>query len=83
MYNTNQRLRLHLHEVAVPIGTARLAPPSLQQTLPFRIRRGYQWGGRYGSEAEIGRVDNILWREEDIDVGEVSVTYYSEDRNST
>ena len=25
----NQRLRLHLHEVAVPVGTARLALPSL------------------------------------------------------
>ena len=33
MYNTNIRLRLHLHEVIVPIGTARLAPPSLTDEL--------------------------------------------------
>ena len=33
MYNTNIRLRLHLHEVIVPIGTARLAPPSLVDKL--------------------------------------------------
>ena len=32
-YHTNLRLRLHLHEVVVPIGTARLAPPSLADEL--------------------------------------------------
>ena len=33
MYHTNLRLRLHLHKVVVPIGTARLAPPSLADEL--------------------------------------------------
>ena len=33
LYNTNLRLRLHLHEVVVPIGTARLALPSLADEL--------------------------------------------------
>ena len=32
-YNTNILLRLHLHEFIVPIGTARLAPPSLADEL--------------------------------------------------
>ena len=32
-YNTNLRLRLHLHEVIVPIDTARLASPSLADEL--------------------------------------------------
>ena len=34
-YNTNLRLRLHLHEVVVPIGTASLAPPSLADELLY------------------------------------------------
>ena len=33
MYNTNIRLRLHLHKVIVLIGTARLTPPSLADEL--------------------------------------------------
>ena len=33
VYNTNIRLRLHLHEFIVPICTARLAPPSLADKL--------------------------------------------------
>ena len=32
-YNTNLRLRLHLHEFVVPIDTARLAPPSIADKL--------------------------------------------------
>ena len=46
-------------------------PPS-RQTLPFRKRRGYQWDSQYGSEAETGRIDNILSRGEGISVGKVS-----------
>ena len=33
MYHKNLRLRLHLHKVVVPIGTARFAPPSLADEL--------------------------------------------------
>ena len=32
-YNTNLRLRLHLHEFVVPVGTARLTPPYLADEL--------------------------------------------------
>ena len=38
-------------------------PPS-RWTPPFRRRRGYQWDSQYGSEAETGRVDDILSRRE-------------------
>ena len=57
------KLRLRLH-FALPRG----------RTPPFQRRRGYQWDSQYGSEAEIGRVDDILLREEGIAVGQVSGT---------
>ena len=44
MYNTNQHLRLHLHDIVVPIGTARLAPPSLADEL-FRSKEDEDTSG--------------------------------------
>ena len=47
----NQRLRLHLHEVAVLIGTARLAPPSLMDEL-FRSEEDEDTSGTADADSK-------------------------------